>query len=426
MKRLATLLALTLVLQLAAGRASYAQSGAAPTASAPAAPPIAEIQAHGNYVTPDEEVLTLSGLALGQPASDAALDAAKARLQASGRFAHADVQKLSRSIDDPNDIVVMLFVQELPGATDDLPRPGWLRQRFAGLQWLPVLRYDEGYGVTYGLQPALADALGGSSRLSVPLTWGGERRAGVEVSRDFTGRILSRLSAGADITRTEHPAFDVVERRDAVRVRGERQLVTGLRLGAAAARDRVRFGNERGEVTAFTADLTLDTRLDPAFPRNAVWGRAEIGRLDVATGVRRRHQLDGHVAIGLVRGSALTLSAFQVSADGALPAYEQAMVGGGATLRGYRVGSRVNDNAAGASASWALPLGSPMNVARTGIRLFADWAAVYAAGTKWQDASYDRGVGAGLFFLAPGVTLGLDVARGDEKWRAHLRLGTRF
>ncbi len=397
-----------------------------PAAAQPAAPPIVEIQVHGNYVTPDADVVALSGLHVGDLASEAALDAAEARLRASGRFAGADVQKLSRSIDDPDDVMVMLFVEELPGASDAVPRPGWLKQTAAGLQWLPVLRYNEGYGVAFGLQPAMADIFGGTSRLSVPLTWGGERRAAVEATRSFTGPIVSRVTASADIRQTEHPAFDVTERRSGGRVRLERQLGANLRLGAAAMRERVRFDTERADVTAYTADLTFDTRLDPAFPRNVVWGRAEVGRLDVATGVRRRHRVDGHVAIGLVAGSALTLSAFQVSADGALPAYEQAMIGGGPSLRGYRVGYRVGDNAAGASASWALPLGSPLNLAGTGVRLFADWAGVYRAGTKWQDAAYDHGVGAGWFAHAPGVTLGLDVARGRDAWRAHLRLGTRF
>lgn len=392
----------------------------------PAAAPIVEIQAHGNYVTPDAEVVAMSGLRVGEAASEATLAAALARLEASGRFAAADVQKLSRSIDDPNDVVVMLFVEELPGASVDVPRPGWLTQTAAGLQWLPVLRYDEGYGVTYGLQPAVADLAGASSRLSVPLTWGGERRAALDFTRSFAGPIVSRFAASADIRRTEHPAFRVIERRTGGRARVERQLGSSLRLGAAAAREQVRFGEERGDVTAYTADLTLDTRLDPAFPRNAVWGRAELGRLDVATGVRRRHRIDGHVAVGLVAGSALTLSAFQISADGALPAYEQAMVGGGPSLRGYRLGYRVADNAAGASASWALPLGSPLHMARIGVRLFADWAGVYQAGTKWQDAAYDRGVGAGWFAQAPGFTLGLDVARGRDQWRAHFRMGTRF
>ena len=116
-----------------------------------------------------------------------------------------------------------------------------------------------------------------------------------------------------------------------------------------------------------------------------------------------------------------------MSANGPLPRFEQAWIGGGNWLRGYPAGVRVDDNAAGASLSLAYPLGSPLNWARVGVRAFVDWAAVYPAGTSWGDASYDRGVGGGVFASVTAVTLGLDVARSDDgHTRVHFRLGTRF
>ena len=221
-------------------------------------------------------------------------------------------------------------------------------------------------------------------------------------TRSFKGPVVSRVTAGADLRRTEHPAFDVVERRTGVRARVERHMAPGLRVGAEAGRDDVRFGGDNATVIRYLADLVVDTRIDPAFPRNAVWGRAELARLDVATGLRRQHRADANVALGLFAGSALTLRAFQTSANGSLPAYEQAMIGGGPSLRGHRVGYRVDDNAAGASASWALPVGSPLSVARTGVRLFADWAAAYPAGTSWRDASLRSRAWRGLVRAAHG------------------------
>ncbi|MEP7116460.1 MAG: FtsQ-type POTRA domain-containing protein [Acidobacteriota bacterium] len=415
----AGLVCLAVVLAAVAGMA-------APLAAAQDDPPIVEIRVHGNHVTPDADVLAVSGLKVGDASSEANLTAAKDRIEASGRFASVAVRRLARSIDDPNDVMVMLLVEEVAGASEDIHRPGWLRQTAAGVMWVPVLRYEEGYGVTFGLQPAVADLFGANSQLAVPLTWGGERRAGVELSRSFAGPIVSRVSVGSDVRQTEHPAFDVTERRSSVRGRIERSLGANLRLGAAAAHDRVRFASERAALTTYTADVTLDTRLDPVFPRNALWGTAAIDRLALPTGTRVRQRVDGHAAVGLMGGSALTLSAFQTSVDGALPAYEQAFIGGGPSLRGFRRGYRVADNAAGASASLAMPVGSPLSSFRTGVRLFADWAGVYSAGTSWRDASYDRGVGAGVFALLPGFTTGLDVARGDRHWRAHFRIGTRF
>ena len=54
------------------------------------------------------------------------------------------------------------------------------RPRGLRLLFLPILRYEEGYGVSYGVRLARTDLLGPKSRVSVPLTWGGERRAALE------------------------------------------------------------------------------------------------------------------------------------------------------------------------------------------------------------------------------------------------------
>ncbi|MEZ5421096.1 MAG: hypothetical protein R2708_27680 [Vicinamibacterales bacterium] len=44
--------------------------------------PIVEIRVTGNHSTPEAEVVALSGLAVGQPASDAVLGAARTKLEA--------------------------------------------------------------------------------------------------------------------------------------------------------------------------------------------------------------------------------------------------------------------------------------------------------------------------------------------------------
>ncbi|MGD9902422.1 MAG: POTRA domain-containing protein [Vicinamibacterales bacterium] len=393
---------------------------------AAAAQPIVEIRVHGNHSTPDVEVVAASGLAVGQPSTEAALAAAAERLRTSGRFASVTVSRRLRSIDDPDDILVVILVEELPGASPDLPTPGWLRRTASGLMWLPVLSYTEGYGVTYGLRVAADDLLGPRSTVSVPLTWGGERRAGLVAERRFERGPLSRLLAGASIRQTEHPAFDVEERRVGGDVRAERVITSWLRAGAAVRLDDVRFGGTTSRVATAGGELTVDTRLDPSFPRNAVWIAAGIERVGVDDIARRRHRLDANAALGLFRGSALSVRVFQVSSDGALPRFEQAWIGGANWTRGYRAGHRANDNAAGGTVSWALPLGSPLNVARTGVRVFADWAAVYPAKTSWRDASYDRGVGGGWFVNAAAFSLALDVARGKGDTRVHVRMGTRF
>ena len=224
--------------------------------------PIVEIRIHGNHSTPDADVLALTGLAVGQPASDEVLEAARARVEASGRFDLVTVRRLERSIDTPNDFMVLVEVTERPGVSPEDLTPGWVTRLTSERLWVPVVRYDEGYGMTYGLQTALDGAFGGTSQLAVPATWGGERRIGLEGTRSFEGRGVSRVQAGADLRRTEHPAFDLVEERARVFGRLEGALTTTTRVGLEAARDRVRFDGAKDDVTRLTADLMVDTRVD--------------------------------------------------------------------------------------------------------------------------------------------------------------------
>jgi outer membrane protein assembly factor BamA len=296
----------------------------------------------------------------------------------------------------------------------------------ASLLWIPVLSYTEGYGVTFGIRVAAVDLLGPQSRLSVPLTWGGERRAGLAFERTFDRGPFSRVLAGANLRQTEHPAFDVDERRVGGDVRVERTLGPWLRLGGLARLDDVTFAGARTRVSVAGGDLTVDTRIDPGFPRNAVWGTVGLERVGFGSETRRRHRFDASAAIALFRGSALTARVFQVSADGPLPPFERQWIGGASSLRGFPAGARVDDNAAGGTLTWALPLGSPLNLARVGVRTFVDWAAVYPAETSWRDASFDRGAGGGVFLTATAFTLAIDVARGRDDTRVHLRVGTRF
>lgn len=395
----------------------------ATTAAAQGVPPIAEIRVHGNHSTPDADVVAASGLAVGQDASPSALEAATRRLRASGRFRSAEVLRRTRSIDDPDDVLVVIVIEEAAGASPDLPRPGWLGRTAAGLMWIPVLTFDDAYGASYGVRVAAMDVAGRDSRLSVPLVWGGQRQAGVELVTPFSRGPLTRLVAAGDLKRTEHPAFDVGDRRSGGRLRLERAVASSVVLSATADVAAVKFGDTRDRAERLIAGLDVDTRADPAVPRNAVWGRATIERLRVDAGARRRHVLDANGAVGLFKGTALSARVFQTSADGPLPPFEQAWIGGAATVRGYKAGYRVADNAAGASLAYTKPFGSALSIAHVGLRAFVDWAAVYAAGTSWRDASYDRGIGAGAFATAGSFVIGLDVARGRDQTRVHLRIG---
>ena len=58
----------------------------------------------------------------------------------------------------------------------------------------------------------LPNPAGKDSRLSFPLTWGGDKRAAAELEKDFD-RALTRVSAGASIDRRTHPYYEQDEDR---------------------------------------------------------------------------------------------------------------------------------------------------------------------------------------------------------------------
>ena len=73
---------------------------------------VADIQVHGNTLTPDAEILKLAGVAIGQPLTDKTLNEVSARLRASHKFEHVDVLKRFASIADPSQIAVVIVVDE--------------------------------------------------------------------------------------------------------------------------------------------------------------------------------------------------------------------------------------------------------------------------------------------------------------------------
>jgi hemolysin activation/secretion protein len=320
-------------------------------------------------------------------------------------------------------VVVVVVVAHRPGPARATPVPGAFRRLRAGSLWLPVLTYEDGYGLAYGARFGLAGPTRRTT-VSAPLTWGGERRASVTVAHAFEAGPLSRLAVDGGIWRREHPAFDVGETRREVGARVERTAGPVLRAGGGVRVAEVSWGDDDGRVTTAAADLTLDTRQDPTFPRNAVFALARIERLDLGADARLRRTADLRGFLGMPRGLVLASRGFIVSADGPLPPWERAWVGGVRTLRGHRPGARQDDNAAGGSIELRVPLTSPLSVGRVGVTAFADAAATYAAGSAVGRAQFDSGVGGGVFFSATLFTGGVDVARASGGgWRVHVTAG---
>jgi hypothetical protein len=138
---------------------------------------IAEIRVHGNHTTPDADVRRIAALAEGAPATVVSIEEAERRLRASGRFAEVEIRQRFQSIADPSQILVIIVVTEHPGVTADGQRPHMGARIRRAAMWLPIVRYEDGYGLTYGARISFVEPAGRRSHLSVPFTWGGERRA---------------------------------------------------------------------------------------------------------------------------------------------------------------------------------------------------------------------------------------------------------
>jgi outer membrane protein assembly factor BamA len=386
---------------------------------------IAEIRVHGNHTTPDADVRQLAGLAEGEPALESRLREAEQRLRASGRFAAVDLRRRLRSIADPSEVLVVIVVTEHSGVTADGRRPGTAGRVRRAAMWLPVVRYEDGYGFTYGARVTFVDAVGDRSRISVPLTWGGERRAALEVERRLDGPI-TWVRGVAAVHRRENPHFDLADSRQDAGVGIERAWTRWLRTGLESGIARVGFDEAHTRMDRVGVTATVDTRIDASFPRNAVhatMGWDTLGFDDRAGRVGRWDaDVRGYVGAGGARVVALRVHVSHAGEP--LPRFEQALLGGAASVRGYRAGHRAGDRLAHATAELRWPLTSPLRAGRFGVKGFADLGAAWAAGERLQDQRFDRGLGVGVYAGVATLMASVDVAWARTgRARGHVGLG---
>ena len=402
-------------------------------ASAPAAGPevVAEVRVHGNHSIPDEDILHLARVAVGDPVEAATLDAIAARLRASGRFETVEVRKRYTSLVRRESVALILLVRERPGAADAargvMGRAlGFLARR---TMFLPIVDYAEGHGYSYGARFRLVDVAGDGSSLSAPLTWGGTRQAGLVLERRFEGGVLHTLRAGTAATRQENQHYRELDRRLSVWAGADRRLAGPLRAAARAEWADVGFGATAETVTTYRVGLELDTRRNAGFPRDAVMAHAGWQWLDRTggAGVVNRPQADVRGFVGLSGQSVLGLRVLYQGASGPLPGYAQPLLGGLASVRGHRFGHRAGDRLAAASAELRFPVGSPLSFGRAGVRVFFDTGAVYDAGDDIYRTRFSQGAGAGVFLNAAFVNLQVDVAHDlDDGVRLHFGTGVSF
>jgi outer membrane protein assembly factor BamA len=432
---------------------------------------IAEIRVHGNHTTPDADVIAMSGLKVGDPVSDAALEQAARSIRVLHRFTDADVRKRYLSISDPSQVLIMIVVDEKAGISDTDLTPGVGRRLRAAGMFLPILNFRDGYGFTYGVRTTFPHVPDENTRVSVPLSWGGERRVGVEVEHWFGGSRgfygvgrrdpQVRLLGGLSIYRTVNPHYAVADLRHEAKLRVEKPIGTWLRFGSTVKTARVAFGPEAAlspgaeaalspgaeaalsrttdRHDSFLADVVVDTRIDPSFPRNAVYlsvGREQLrwnggadpppsnGPMSTSAG-RWLTDLRGYAGVG--GAAVLAVRGQFVNANRFVPLSEQPLLGGTDTLRGYQAGVAAGDNLAAISTELRYPLTSPLHAGRFGVKGFVDWGTTWAAGAKLADAEWRRGIGGGIFFGAGPVLIDLAAAWPQHgSGRFNFGLGVSF
>ena len=389
---------------------------------------IGEVRVHGNHTTPNADVLALVGDVVGKPATDALVAEIAARLNRSGRFDGVEVRKRFRSIENPDDILLMIVVDEVPGIDSlDLTPSPMKKFRSSGM-FMPILRSEDGYGFTYGGRISFVDRVGPRSRITVPLTWGGERGARVQVERAFRNGPVERIGGEYGITQRENPHYEIDDRRIGFGARLDSAPARWLRLGAGGRVEDVRFGDVDDKVSRLGAEVTIDTRVDPAFPRNAIHATFGIDRVQFDGGDANQNRADVRGYLGLFKQTVLAVRGLSITSNRALPPYEHSLLGGAANLRGYGAGYKAGDNLAAVSVELRIPITSPLSIGRFGIKAFADAGVVYGVGEKLEDQSFeDRGLGGGVYLHLTVVSLSLDIARSRSgETRYHFGMGVTF
>jgi outer membrane protein assembly factor BamA len=383
---------------------------------------VSAIQIHGNTATPDEEIRALANIQIGMRVEPGTVDEVAARLRAAKRFESVRVLKRFASIADPTQILLVVIVDEGPVRIEMTGDPGRptrvVRSRSRNVMFLPLLSHEDGYGMTYGVRIARPDILGKQSRVSVPMTWGGEKKAGIELETPISRAGIDRVTIGASLSRRTNPFFEEEDRRRRAWIRGERELGRAVRAGLTAGWQQASFFNTTDRFTHAGADLVLDTRIDPLLPRHAVYARAAWEHLSLGT---NRTEIDARGYIGLMGQSVLAVRALRHDADSPLPLFLKPLLGGMSNLRGFAAGTVAGDTLVATSAELLLPLTSPLNVGKIGVSAFVDAGAAYDKGARLSDQTLKQGYGGSVWFSAAFLRLNIAVAHGrGSSTRVHL------
>jgi outer membrane protein assembly factor BamA len=295
---------------------------------------------------------------------------------------------------------------------------------------LPILGYEDGYGLTYGARFTFADPrwMGKRSRITFPMSWGGTKQAGANIEKRIEGGVIDRITAGASISRQKNLVYDANDDRARLFVRGEHEFTRILRLGATGGWQRAVFEGAADQFAQVSGDVVLDTRVDPILARNAVYARAEWEHLSFGNGPLaqpadpnqyagyqgsvNRTAFDTRGYLGIFGQAVLEGRIQRQDSDRPLPPYLRPELGGLSTLRGFRTDSFVGDTMVATSAEIVLPLTSPLKIGKFGVSAFVDRGVIYNKGESLSDQTWQEGAGGSVWFAAAFLRLNIAVAHG--------------
>jgi len=306
---------------------------------------------------------------VGQAFSEQLLAETTARLQATKRFDRVEVLKRFASISDPTQIVLVIQVDEGPVRIDPgvpavagVPaRPPRATKRGPfNVMFAPLLDAEDGYGLAYGAQISVSGHRNTSTRLVAPLSWGGDKRAGAELQKEFAAPFAPQLRVGGLVQERVHPFFKEDAGRKRVWGRAEWQLMKPLRAGTTLAWQTSTLLDRSDTTRSVGGDVVLDTRRDPMLPRNAVFVRAAVDRLAFSDRAIVKTELEANGYIGLYRGNVLAVRALREDMSRPAPPFFKSILGGAGNLRGFRAGHSIGDTLVAGSAELRMPLSSPL------------------------------------------------------------------
>ena len=159
---------------------------------------IAEVRVHGNHLTPDDEIVKLSGIVIGARSShdDRRRHQAPARRP---KFDDVKCSSATRRSPIPSKIPLVLMVTR--GRCDrSAGRSGPSRCASSSAAWwttsyMPIFDAEDGYGITFGVRVVRRRKDRKRSRISFPFT-GRSSNAQAPVRRTFQSGPLSRSRSG--------------------------------------------------------------------------------------------------------------------------------------------------------------------------------------------------------------------------------------